>query len=637
MAIGTANDAHHRKSKLVVFLHGIRPIDRERKATFLEALAADMPNAEILARDLPISSYICTVAAAGIAVTVIGWIDEKWQENIGYEEIILVGHSAGGALARKVFLGAWGQDGRRVPYEKSGDFDKLQTPKEWAPKITRIVMLAGIVAGWQASGRQRWLAFLGLNMAGLLGHFSPIGNLTFFEFRRGAPFIINTRLQWIDFVRNRPGHVVPVIQMLGSIDDIVAPNETLDFTPADLDHAFFVIEVPSSNHLQLLDVNRNLAQGEVLERQEKRRELLTIALLGAVRDAQSTPFPSVRPVKSVALEFLMLGDSRPPPAEPEVKHVVFVIHGIRDDGFWTKKLATHIKLLGAKNNQCWRSITTSYGYFAMLPFIFPWIRRQKVEWLMDIYAQAALRYPEARFHYVGHSNGTYLCAAAMRDYRGCFFERVVFAGSVVDPKYPWPERVGDSGVKAVMNYVATRDWVVALAPNALRHGGKFFDLGGAGHVGFQMSKPPFVTEMRYLIGQHSAGIKEERWDEIARFITETHPAPTTAAAPGYFLEHQPRDIRLLGWLSPGIAAILVMLAAVIFLELLFAAAGSSFLHYLSRGLAKFGDLPLAGGFMTTASSTTEVLSQWWQSWNPVFDLIFLVLYTKLFRFITTRF
>ena len=80
-----------------------------------------------------------------------------------------------------------------------------------------------------------------------------------------------------------------------------------------------------------------------------------------------------------------------------------------------------------------------------------------------------------------------------------------------------------------------------------------------------------------------------------------------------------------------------ILAAVIFLELLFAAVGSSFLHYLSRGLAKFGNLPLAGGFMTTASSTMKGLSEWWQSWNPVFDLIFLVLYTKLFRFVTTRF
>src|SRR5437762_14376361 len=41
-----------------------------------------------------------------------------------------------------------------------------------------------------------------------------------------------------------------------------------------------------------------------------------------------------------------------------------------------------------------RSVRTpTYGYFAMLPFVLPWIRRQKVEWFMDQYVSARAQFP----------------------------------------------------------------------------------------------------------------------------------------------------------------------------------------------------------------------------------------------------
>jgi pimeloyl-ACP methyl ester carboxylesterase len=605
------------KRKLVVFLHGIRPVIQSRLRTFHQALVEDMPDAEILAPELRIKSLFCQVSAAEIAVGIIGLIDTAWQRHGGYDEIVLIGYSAGGALARKVFLGAWGQGGRRVPYEDSGGFDKLLAPKEWAPKITRIVMLASLVAGWQAAGRQRWQAWLALNASGLLGHVLSLKQLTFFEFRRGASFIVNTRLQWIDFVRTCPTRVVPVIQMLGSNDGIVAPDESFDFASA-----FYFIEVPNSDHLQLLDVNRSEFKGQALDQQRTRRELLRSALLGETPSNKPTSKLAPAPVIESALNIQILGDFMPPEPNPEVEHVVFVIHGIRDDGYWTKKMATRIKLLGEQHKQVWRSITPSYGYFTMLPFVFPWIRRQKVEWLMDVYAQATSRYPNATFHFVGHSNGTYLGAAAMRDYTGCFFNRVVFAGSVVHPSYEWSLQAKNSGVQAVMNYVATRDWIVALLPNAVRRFRRF-DLGGAGHLGFVESGPrPEIKSMQYLIGGHSAGIREERWDEIAHFLTRTVHVSGAPVVSKEYLEQQGRTIRALGWLSPVLVIAAVLLGTVVFAELFFAAVDWPFPRWLSPVLAAGKCLRLFGD---------------WQDVSHFFRLLGLILYTGFLGFITTRY
>lgn len=228
-----------------------------------------------------------------------------------------------------------------------------------------------------------------------------------------------------------------------------------------------------------------------------------------------------------------MADNLPPEPDPSVTDVVFVIHGIRDKGFWTQKIGRHIKM-EAKGRK-FASWTESYGYFAMAPFIFKTVRQRKVEWLMDRYAEARARYPRATFHYVGHSNGTYLCAKALGgdrkpvDYPAARFGHVVFAGSVVRRDYDWRSliRPGDTPrVGKVLNYVATRDWVVALFPKGMQPW-RYFNLGSAGHDGFvQSSVAGPVHEVRYIVGNHGAGHEEPHWNDIARFIVSGQaPAP----------------------------------------------------------------------------------------------------------------
>jgi pimeloyl-ACP methyl ester carboxylesterase len=169
----------------------------------------------------------------------------------------------------------------------------------------------------------------------------------------------------------------------------------------------------------------------------------------------------------------------------------------------------------------------------MLSFLLPARRRAKVEWLMDQYAEAKALYPEAEFSFVGHSNGTYLLADALKRYPSCRFKHVVFAGSVVSTNYPWPDFLnrgsGEEGhhpqVKAILNYVATHDWVVAFFPKALQMLPKALqkilrqDLGSGGHDGFAKLPQPSRQQVEYVYGGHSAALNEKNWDEMPALET----------------------------------------------------------------------------------------------------------------------
>jgi pimeloyl-ACP methyl ester carboxylesterase len=160
----------------------------------------------------------------------------------------------------------------------------------------------------------------------------------------------------------------------------------------------------------------------------------------------------------------------------------------------------------------------------MLPFVLPWIRRQKVEWLMDEYVGVKSRFPNAEFSYVGHSNGTYLVARALEDYPAARFHNVLLAGSVVRRSYDWAALLKANRVSKVLNVVAMRDWVVALFPMGLEPLRRFFDfdLGGAGFGGFNQARPVAkvsnLDEVHYVIGGHGAGPVETQWSRIADFI-----------------------------------------------------------------------------------------------------------------------
>ena len=101
------------------------------------------------------------------------------------------------------------------------------------------------------------------------------------------------------------------------------------------------------------------AVGEDAKRRSQRRKKFIEALSASRKDILNSSIPRSH-----------MSDNLPPEPNEKVKNLVFVIHGIGDKGFWTQKIARTIKKHAPREEQ-FKSWTESYGYFAMLPFVFP--------------------------------------------------------------------------------------------------------------------------------------------------------------------------------------------------------------------------------------------------------------------------
>ena len=361
-----------------------------------------------------------------------------------------------------------------------------------------------------------------------------------------------------------------VVQLLGAVDDLVSPDDAVDIVVHKGDNASFVlIEMPDTTHHAAIIMRKPEAD---------QRKMLEDALGGGFApDAKSLANVCRESSLTDQARFLLLakaaGDSRDNlekiaiarthmpdilAATPDEKttDVVFVIHGIRDKGFWTHKVARAVKQQGEREQRVFRSFTRTYGYFAIFPFVLPWVRHWKTGWLMDHYVLMRALYPGAKFSYVGHSNGAYLLARALLHYPAAKFHHVVFVGSVVRRDYPWSVLLPDQSVNRpgqidkILNYVATEDWVVAIFGKALQTFTGLFDIGSSGYDGFdehrRETRHPNLHEAKFVVGTHGAGIREAHWNDIARFIVKGEP-PTNDAprdAPPEWKAVQPRLLRL---------------------------------------------------------------------------------------------
>lgn len=86
-------------------------------------------------------------------------------------------------------------------------------------------------------------------------------------------------------------------------------------------------------------------------------------------------------------------------------------------------------------------------------------------------------------------------------------------------------------MKAVLNLVATADWVVAWFPKGIQQLGFWSsELGSLGHDGFR-DKGDGMYEIKYIRGGHSAAITEDMWDMVADFVLRG--AESNAQAPAH--------------------------------------------------------------------------------------------------------
>jgi hypothetical protein len=516
-------DKHGTSKQFVILLHAYTS-DPSSLRYARKIIEKSFPNADLMVPELPFKNAFSLAKPAQIIAELLIAIDKAWQDRKedgsgGYDTILMVGHCIGALYARKLYVCACGETAKapfepdlKIFLEKKGGIS-LSDPREWAVNVDRIILLAGMNRGWSISHHLftlnaiQWAmgTALGITMMAL-----RLGTPTIYTVRQGETFITQLRIQWLAMRRkakqsvSKMGKLITqkqigcanVIQLLGSIDDLVSPNDNIDLIVGN-DFIFF--DVPESDHTNIIHMDESNVVGY------KRAKIFSDALN---RPFQELSLLQVFPSDSSLIE------------KPEVTDVVFVVHGIRDKGYWTQKIARQVISEGRKLGRVFASKTSTYGYFPMFSFLWPSRRRQKVQWLMDQYAEALAKYPNAEaFHYIGHSNGTYLAARALEEYPCCRFKHIAFAGSVVNKNYKW-SRFIPTQVGAVANYIATTDWVVALFPKAFQtlH---LQDLGSAGHDGFL---DPLVLQLseankpQFIVGKHDAALKEQMWKSIANFI-----------------------------------------------------------------------------------------------------------------------
>ena len=193
--------------------------------------------------------------------------------------------------------------------------------------------MAGMNRGWSISYHMGfWLAFAyraGVLLGTVLSWFTGVPPLIF-TIRRGSTFITQLRIQWLSMLRNPKTPIDPAVakprefledvttvQLLGSVDDLVSPDDNIDLATGG---GFVYLDVPMSGHADVIEMDDS-------EVGVGRRKVFADAL-----DTE----PAVLKARS-----LQPADQRIEP-DGRVKNVIFVIHGIRDMGYWTQKIARRV-------------------------------------------------------------------------------------------------------------------------------------------------------------------------------------------------------------------------------------------------------------------------------------------------------
>lgn len=484
MLTNTNCETYGKSHDLVVILHGWTGTSKDLHGV-RDTVKQSLPDADLLIPDYP-GGLLSKTDPVDIAEDLVACINEyvsrrpKRADGAEYKRIILIGHSVGALLIRKAYVFAMGcNEDSYIPLKRE------KCP--WVDRVERIILLAGMNRGFSVSPKPRhmsWSTYLAIRLGKVIAALTGLGS-SIMSMEKGTPFVANLRIQWIRLGQNSAIKLAPTIQILGGRDDLVSSEDNIDLVSGA---NFTYREVRNAGHLSILDFEHPKFG---LERKEEFQYALET------------------PLEKLEGEFV-------PNSEIEPKdNVVFIMHGIRDRGHWTKKVRHAVEAITKEENKSVHVLPAGYGYFPMLRFLFLGERQKNVRWFMDEYTEALARFPNAKIGFIGHSNGTYLMASSLERYQACKVDYVAFAGSVVRRSYAWDKLVSQGRVRAIRNDIASADWVVGIFPGLFELF-KIGDIGTAGHNGFQDNEGQ-ENANTYFAGGHGAAIQLDNHASLARF------------------------------------------------------------------------------------------------------------------------
>jgi pimeloyl-ACP methyl ester carboxylesterase len=490
-------------SRLLVYVPGLNAAPTAAAMSLLDRLRAEPGHADDRVWVYPERiTRFSRGRLAGRARELGERIDLYWDGNGRADEIVLIGHSIGGLLLRYAYLVALGGFG--------------DPPREWVRHVRRIVLLATPNRG-VAISRLRWPLRWGVALLAALGH-----GFTLEDGIQGSPFLTNLRVEWIRQLA-RLGEPPLVVQIRGGHDRLVEREDSRDLEAMPTSAQ---IAVPRATHEDVMVVD-----DEPEDYPGERYDILRDAIIG-----------TVEPTDPPAL----------PPSEQAVTAVVFLLHGIRAGiGTWVTKLGGKLQRAGANVLVA----TPSYGYLSAYSFAIPFGHRRQLRWFADQYSYLLARHPTVPFHFVGHSNGTYLFGQSLRQIRALRFARVYLAGSVLPREFDWltPDRNGQ--VNELVNVCATDDKPVGWLCSLLRGVGRR-SIGTGGFDNFDVVPPASSQQLHSLHGGHGAALTDERLDAVAAYI-QAGVRPTWDQPPNSELR-EPRPLfGLISRIAPFLAWLLL--------------------------------------------------------------------------------
>jgi pimeloyl-ACP methyl ester carboxylesterase len=434
------------------------------------------------------------------------------DDQYHYAKIILFGYSVGGLLLRKVYV--WG----------SGFEDDRSAPRgrhPWVDRVDRFVSLAAPNRGWPTDKPENLAVplYVAAYVIERLAHLTGTGRFAE-TLMQGSPFVANMRVQWIERFRALwaapDGRRPLVIHLIGGKDELVDREDSVDLEAGSAAEGM----IKTLEGLSHAGIAKLLYQGPEA-RLSPAGEAIQMALT-----KQRGEFPPYWADRVNALQ-----------TDPNINHLIFVMHGIRDESTWPEEMKRSIERQIGDRAATIKIVPPLYRRFTMLPFLLYWDRQHNVRWFMDQYTQAKAMYPNLEtIDFIGHSNGTYILASALQRYPVLKVRNVFFAGSVVPVHYNWAKPIRDGRVTGrVWNICADGDWVVAIFPQLFQQISDWLqiknpqpgllDIGSAGFHGFRVGvgTAENVFNLKYISGDHGAAFEPAMVDPIAAYVT-TDPA-----------------------------------------------------------------------------------------------------------------
>ena len=392
----------------------------------------------------------------GLSMDLANWIAQFDQETQG--EVVLIGHSLGGLLVRRAFLTG------------------LEAEMEWSKRVSRIVLLAAPNRGTRAISRSR-----GLWVINALVRSYGVGELARSTYR-GAPFIVNLRIDWIRRFQKLENPPL-VAQILGSDDGVVNSSDSID-----------ILQFPNSMNIVL----PNSTHASVVNKDESGASIQQVLHAPQAFSSETQVYGGTAAVK------------------------VLIVHGIRDYGERFDEIRDEINSKTAQLGIQLKAIAPRYKYFSALQFINPFSRQQKVYEFADMYTEMLAAPPvDAPIHFVGHSFGTYLMGESTIMYDSIDFERVYLAGSVLHERFFVEHDVLGKRIQYVRNDIATSDWPVGILCSAINGLALGKDVGTGGFNGFLgIVQEDRYEEIKYFDGGHGKALEPKNRPTIAAWLLQ---------------------------------------------------------------------------------------------------------------------